>query len=106
MKILKLLLFALIIVMLLFFLTSCGYGKKRGTIIEKEFVPEHTSYSHVPIRSGKVTRMATQRHHYNDTWRIKIQKEEDGKIKECWIEITEEEYNKFKVGDYFEKEER
>lgn len=35
----------------------------------------------------------------------KIQKEENGKIKESWVNVTEAKYNQLQIGDYYEESE-
>lgn len=95
---------SIMFIIILFLLSGCGYGSKQGTVVDKKFTPEHTRTIYVPQRVGKVTMSRPVRHHYKDTWSIKIQKEEDDKIKECWINVTEEAYNQLQIGDYYSEE--
>lgn len=94
----------IIFIIVLFILSGCGYGAKQGTIVDKKFTPEHTTTTFVVHRVGKSMVTTPVSHHHNNTWSIKIQKEEDGKVKECWINVTEETYNQLQIGDYYNEE--
>lgn len=95
---------SIIFIIILFILSGCGYGTKQGTVVDKKFTPEHTTTTYTTHRVGKMFVSTPIRHHHNDTWSIKIQKEEDGKIKECWVNVTEEKYNEIQIGDYYNEE--
>ena len=97
----KTLLLITIIAITLFLLTGCGYGIKQGIIVDKQYHPEYTTYTYTTSNIGNSTiRIPTPIHH-SETYNLKIQKEEDGKTKECWIQITEEEYSRYNIGDYY-----
>lgn len=95
---------SIIFIIILFLLSGCGYGAMQGTVVDKKFTPEHTTTTYSTHRVGKTMMTTPIRHHHNDAWSIKIQKEEDGKIKECWVNVTEEKYNQLQIGDYYDKE--
>ncbi len=96
---------SIIFMIMLFLLSGCGYGVKKGTIVDKKFTPEHTTHGTIVQRVGTVTVATPTTHHYKDEWSIKIQKEENGKIKESWINVTEAKYNQLQIGDYYEESE-
>lgn len=77
------------------------YGTKQGTIIDKRYNAPYTSTTYTTSHVGNSTiRIPTTR--YNpESYNIKIQKEEDSKTKECWIQVPKEEYGKYKIGDYY-----
>lgn len=95
---------SIIFIIILFLLSGCGYGVKKGTIVDKKFTPEYTTHGYTHGRVGKVMTSVPYTNHYSATWSIKIQKEEDGKVKECWINVTEETYNQLQIGDYYNEE--
>lgn len=102
----KKMLMSVLMIALIFMLTSCGYGVREGTVVDKDFIPEHTTHGTRMVRVGKVTTCQPYTIHHRDVWKIKIQKkDENDKILECWIDVTEEEYNKYEIGDYFKRDE-
>lgn len=70
-----------------------NYGVKEGTVIDKRYSSAYTTWN--PIYNGKTT--TSYPIYHPPEWNIKIQKEE----KDIWIEVTEQEYNNLKVGDYY-----
>lgn len=95
------------IVILIFILTSIAlvygvvnivdYGQVVGTIINKEIEPSHSYITYV--HTGTVNVPVT--HYKEDTYKFEIQKEENNKLKTRWIEVSEEDYNKYEIGDYY-----
>ena len=96
---LKKILITLTLIILLFILAGCGYGEYKGNVIDKQYIPSRTTI--MPVRSGKVTTMIPV--HHKEKYEIKIQKEENGEIKETWIIIPKERYENIKIGDYWEE---
>lgn len=94
-------------IIMLFVFTGCGYeyGTMQGTVVDKNFTPAHTTNTYIAHRVGKTMISTPMTQYHKDTWRIKIQKEEDNKIKECWVSIREEKYNQIQIGDYYSEEE-
>lgn len=77
------------------------YNGKEGTIVSKYYEKSYmTTYY---IMSGKI--MIPQQMYYPESWNFKLQKEIDGKVKTISIEVSEEIYNQYNVGDYFRDEE-
>ena len=60
---------------------NINYGTKQGTIVDKRYNAPYTTY--ITSNVGKST-IRTPRY-YPETYSIKIQKNDNGKIKECWI---------------------
>lgn len=77
------------------------YNDREGIIISKYYEKSYmiTSY----IMCGKV--MIPHKIHQPESWNFKLQKEIDGKVKTISIEVSEEIYNQYNVGDYFRDEE-
>ena len=51
--------------------------------------------------SGKVILPITNRH--SESWNFELQKEVKGKIKCITIEVTQDIYYKYNIGDYFKE---
>lgn len=102
-KILKITLAIISIAILLCILTGCesSYGKKEGLIIDKQYDPEYTTYIYATSHIGNTTVQTPMPIKHTATYNIKIQKTENETTKECWITITENEYNNYKIGDYY-----
>lgn len=73
------------------------YGSKQGQIIDKSY---HAAYTSM-IYSGRV--IIPQYH--PASYRIRIQKDIDGKLKSIWIDVDEKTYHEINIGDYYNKEE-
>ena len=87
-----------IIILYIFLLTGCGYGELKGIVIDKEYKQEYTTIQCMLI--GKtVTSIPI---HHPATWKLRIQKEENGEIKTTWVSVEEEYYNKVQIGDKIE----
>ena len=85
-------------IIIIFILTDCGYGKLTGIVIDKEYKQEYTTIRCMPI--GKI--VTTIPIHHPATWKLRIQKEENGKTKTTWVSVEEEYYNKVQIGDKVE----
>lgn len=94
MKKISLLLMSLI---LLISLTACGYGELEGEIIDKSYKKAYSSA--VVVKTGDVFVPIVQNH--PESWKIRIEKTEDYKIKTTWVNVTEEYYNNVEIGDYY-----
>lgn len=77
------------------------YGTKVGTVIDKEYSSERSYYSYDTVHSGNSTYTVPRYHYYPESWKLKIQKTENGKTKEVWIEVPESEFNNIKVGEFY-----
>lgn len=102
-KIVKITLAIISIAVLLCILTGCesSYGEKEGLIIDKQYNPEYTTYTYTTSHIGSTIIQTPIPIKHNATYNIKIQKTENEITKECWITITENEYNNYKIGDYY-----
>lgn len=102
-KILKISILVIIMVIGLVILTGCeyDYGTKQGTIVDKKYNEAYTSTTYTTTWTGKCMISIPMTRYNPENYNIKIQKEEDGETKECWVQITKEEYEKYKIGDYY-----
>ena len=80
---------------------NIDYGEKEGTIIDKYYRGSYVTTTYVT--SGKIIIPNTMYH--PESWNFKLQKEVDGEEKTITIEVTEELYNKYNIGDYFKESE-
>jgi hypothetical protein len=69
------------------------YGAKEGQVINKDYSSSHITM----MPCGKI--MVPQ--HYPESYRLKIQKEIDGKDKSIWVAVDRDTYHKINVGDYY-----
>ncbi len=78
-----------------FMLTACG-GPDHGTVHDKSHSPEQwisTTYCH-PV--GKVTVCNPQMVHHPESWSLDVYNgDEHG-----WVDVTEETYDSYNVGDF------
>lgn len=103
----KKIVFTLLIVLALIMLTSCSDSINEGDVYEKEFKPEYTTVSVLPmtISSGKTvtTIMVPYTIHYPDRWVIYIKAYDEEACN--WINedfyVSEEVYDSVDIGDYF-----
>ena len=81
---------------------NIDYGEKEGTIIDKYYKGSYliTTY----VMSGKA--MIPNTIYHPESWNFKLEKEINGKEKTITIEVTEEIYNKYNIGDYFKESEK
>ena len=78
---------------------NVSYGEKEGTIIKKYYQEPYITTSYV--MSGKIMVPITNRH--SEIWNFKLQKEVEGKTKTITIEVAQDIYDKYNIGDYFEE---
>lgn len=103
----KKIVFTLLIVLALIMLISCSDSINEGDVYEKEFKPEYTTVSVLPmtISNGKTvtTIMVPYTIHYPDRWVIYIKAYDEETRK--WITedfyVSEEVYDSVNIGDYF-----
>lgn len=77
------------------------YGTKQGIIIDKKYNAPYTSTTYTTSRIGNSMISIPTTRHNPENYNIKIQKKDNSKTKECWIQITKEEYEKYRIGDYY-----
>jgi len=91
----KKVLFLLLIVLL----ASC-YRLNSGTIINKEFVPEHTQTYVSFIYTGKTSMPVVRTRRVPDSWYITIEGEIKGKTRKKNIYVSKDEYDSVNIGDF------
>lgn len=82
-------------------INEINYNDREGIIINKYYEKSYMTTFY--IWSGKV--MIPHQMYHPESWNFKLQKEIDGKVKTISIEVSEEIYNQYNVGDYFRDEE-
>lgn len=92
-----------IIILIVVIYTYADYGTKEGTIIDKSYHQAYTTTEYTTSNINNSTIRIPQQIYHPETYNIKIQKQDGAKLKECWIQITALEYEKYKIGDYYEK---
>lgn len=93
----------ILIVVIQHIYTYADYGTKEGTIIDKRYYQAYTTTEYTTSNINNSIIRIPQQIHHPETYNIKIQKQDGTKLKECWIQITALEYEKYKVGDYYGK---
>lgn len=78
---------------------NVSYGEKEGTITNKYYKGPYTTTSY--MMSGKVMIPITNYH--SESWNFELQKEVKGKTKNITIEVAQDIYNQYNIGDYFEE---
>lgn len=84
-------------------INDIDYGVKEGVIIDKQYEPAYTYTTYTNNYVGNSTIRIPQQNYVSERYRVKIQKEIEGKEKSIWINITKEEYEKYKIGEYYGK---
>lgn len=78
---------------------------EEGTVIEKEFIPAHTTRTtiSIPHRVGKITTVSVipVTRHYDDQWTITFEGYLNGEKKVRTAYVTQEVYDSHEVGDHF-----
>lgn len=90
----------LVLSFFVFTFTACRnerYIGIEGTIVAKEYVPEHKTISFIP--TGKSLIPITN--HHPDAWYITVEYDINGKKEKAEFEITEEEYKTYDIGDIY-----
>lgn len=68
------------------------YGEIEGTIINKYYEKSYSTIGFFVV------------FHNPEAWYFELEKDVDGETKTITIEVTEDTYNNFNVGDYFTEE--
>ncbi len=84
--------------MLLLFV-SCSFIKE-GTIVDKDFVPAHTTNRTTYNQVGKVTVPQTRTVHVPDRYTIKITKVVEGKDKYRRFRVSKSTYDQYDIGEW------
>lgn len=88
----------LISVLIFCFLLS-GCFNKSGEIIKKEFIAEH--YRNGFVYNFAIKVMTPRKIKVKDSWFFELKRENDIRV----IEVKEEIFNKYEVGDYYDSRE-
>lgn len=89
----------LVIAVINFGIKNAKNAISEGTIVDKDYQSAYfyTTY----INSGET--MIPQTNYSPESYTFKIKGNKNGEIVECQFEVTKEEYNQYKVGDYYKK---
>lgn len=105
-KIIKKILIILVLIITPISLAGCkSYGTKQGVIIDKQYSPKHTTFTYMTRNIGGIVTTTPIPIHHSESYKMKIQKKEDGKTKEIWIDVTQQEYEQHEIGDYYNQKE-
>jgi hypothetical protein len=79
---------------------------KEGVIVNKEFIPEHTTMipitTYITAGNVKVPNTTHVIRHYSDQWTIVFEgKNNLGKVCQRTVYVSEEVYNSYKINDMF-----
>lgn len=78
--------------------TGCAGSIESGTVIDKEYKPEHTSTTYIRTSNGIMVPCST---HHDAKYEIKLSGEENGEKVTGWIYVSEEVYNSYNIGNYY-----
>ena len=90
------------LIILSLFLISCNH-LERGTVLKKEYEPEHSYTVLIPIRIGRVTTFIPHRVIDNEDFVLTIEGEYKGELIHEHVYVTEQCYNSLKNGDTWNK---
>lgn len=82
-------------------ISNMDYGVKQGIVIDKDYSSAHTYTSYTTSYAGNSTIRIPYQEYVDEKYRIRIEKIEDGKTKNRWLEVTAEEYNNLQIGDNY-----
>lgn len=89
------------LILCLMALTGCDNREEyigiEGTVVEKEFEPEH--YITTYVYTGKVLIPIINR--IPDTWTLTVEYETDGETEKIRYEVTEALFNEYGIGDKY-----
>lgn len=78
-----------------------NYDERVGIIVDKQY---NAAYSYTEITTSHIgndtIRIPTTKYR-EAQYLLKLEKEIDGKKKNIWIEVPENEYEKYKRGDFY-----
>lgn len=80
-----------------------NYGAKEGFIIDKQYNPAYTymTYNSTYVNGNSVN--MPMQHYSGERYYFTIQKEVKGKIKSINVNVTQDEFEKYNIGDYFKR---
>ena len=81
--------------------TNASYGEKEGEVIDKEYHRAYTTTSYETVTTGNTSISIPVQKYYPESYQVKIQKEVDEELKQRWIEVTAQEYENIKIGDWY-----
>lgn len=71
----------------------------EGVVVDKNFSNAYTTVTYIDAGYTKIP----QQVYHPATYSIKIQGKKDDETVEYWFECTAEEYQQYKIGDYYKK---
>lgn len=77
-----------------------NFGEVCGTIVDKDY---HKAYTDVRVIYTYKQIMIPQTMFHEEKWRFVIEKEINSEKKKRIVEVDEETYNKYNIGDYFKE---
>ena len=90
------------IISLIFLFFGCKKSINDGHVILKRHEPARTFVMLIPVSTGKTIMMIPYIYFDDEDFIIKIEKTIDGEKKTNNIYLTESEYNKISIGDYYD----
>lgn len=84
----------------LILLTGCT-SITSGTVIDKRYNEAYDSVWYWKTENFVIP----QTRHHEAKYMLRLQEEQDGKIIDSWIYVSEETYNAYAIGDQYPKEE-
>ena len=69
----------------------------EGIIIDKSYTEGYITYTNTRI--GKI--IILQPHHHPEKYSFQLRGEKDGKTVTYWLTVSKEDYNEYKIGDYY-----
>lgn len=76
--------------------TGCSSAIKEGTIVDKEYRPEHYTY----VLAGKIVTPI----YISEQYFFTVEDEIEGKLQQNRIEVSCEDYYSYEVGDWYSTE--
>lgn len=71
----------------------------EGTVIDKGYSNAYTTVVYTEVGDTKIPHNV----YHPESYQLEIQGEKDEKIVTYWFECTAEEYQQYKIGDYYRK---
>ena len=91
-----------ILVMIISIICGCQAPVTTGTVVDKSYVPAHTTTRMQTIDHGSFSTTVPITEHYPDTWCIVIEGyDENNEYHQTSYNISEEEYNSINIGDTY-----
>lgn len=77
---------------------------ESNRINERTVIDKHYSNAYTTVNYTKVGDTTIPQNVYHpESYKLEIQGEKDGEIVTYWFECTAEEYQQYKIGDYYRK---